>query len=86
MDQKTAKQPVTKVRIGALQAAIWENKSEKYTTFNVTFSRLYRANGQWHSTTSFGRDDLLALAKLADQAHTAITAGDFLVSEPDAER
>ena len=39
---------------------------------NVTFSRLYKDGDQWKSTQSFGRNDLLVLAKVADQAHTRI--------------
>jgi hypothetical protein len=38
----------------------------------VTFERLYREGEQWRSTTSFGRDDLLLLGKVADLAHTWI--------------
>ena len=33
---------------------------------NVTFSRLYKEGDQWKSTQSFGRNDLLVLAKVAD--------------------
>ena len=40
--------------------------------YNVTFSRLYKEGDQWKSTHSFGRNDLLVLAKVADQAHTRI--------------
>jgi hypothetical protein len=41
--------------------------------YNVTLERLHRdADEKWQSTGSFGRDDLLVLAKVADQAHTRI--------------
>jgi hypothetical protein len=36
----------------------------------TTFSRLYKDGDQWKDSASFGRDDLLLLAKLADAAHT----------------
>ena len=39
---------------------------------NVTFSRLYKDGDQWKSTHSFGRNDLLVLAKVADQAHSRL--------------
>ena len=40
---------------------------------NVTVSRLYKPEGgQWQNSTSFGRDDLLLLGKLADQVHSWI--------------
>ena len=39
----------------------------------MTVSRSYRdQEGNWHTTESFGRDDLLLLAKVADLAHTWI--------------
>ena len=40
---------------------------------NVTFSRLYKDDaGEWKSTQSFGRNDLLVLAKVADLVHTRL--------------
>ena len=36
----------------------------------ITFSRVYKDGDQWKSTQSFGRNDLLVLAKVADFAHT----------------
>ena len=41
--------------------------------FNVTFERSYKDGEEWRTTNSFGRDDLLKLAKLADEAHSWIT-------------
>ena len=65
-------QPISEVRIGRVKAAIWTNGTEGRTRHNVTFSRLYKDNDQWKSTQSFGRNDLLLLAKVADQAHSRI--------------
>ena len=39
---------------------------------NVTFERSYKDGEEWKTTTSFGRDDLLTLAKVADLAHSWI--------------
>ena len=65
--------PTATVRIGAVKAAIWENKAGERARYNVTFSKRYRdAEGQWKTTHSFGRNDLLVLAKVADQAHSRI--------------
>ena len=65
--------PTATVRIGAVKAAIWENQAGERTRYNVTFSKSYRdAEGQWKTTHSFGRNDLLVLAKVADQAHSRI--------------
>ena len=65
-------QPVHEVRLGSVKCAIWENKTENGTRFNVTVSRIYKDGEQWKTTESFGRDDLLLLAKVIDQAHTWI--------------
>ena len=46
-----------------------------YVAYNVTFSRLYKdGDDKWQNTQSFGRNDLLTLAKVADLAHTRIYA------------
>jgi hypothetical protein len=66
--------PVHEVRIGAIRAAIWKNQTETGARYNATFSRLYKSGEQWGSTESFGRDDLLLLAKVADQTHSWICA------------
>ncbi len=64
--------PVTEVRIGRVKATVWKNGTEDQPRYNVTFSRLYKDGDQWNSTQSFGRNDLLVLAKVADFAHTRI--------------
>jgi hypothetical protein len=70
---ETAKPPVAKLRLGLLNASIWERVTEKGTFHNVTFERRYRDNnGERHSTHSYDASDLLALAKLADQAHSKL--------------
>ena len=64
--------PIAEVRIGRVKAAIWPNKTEGRTRHNVTFSRLYKTGEEWKKKQSFGRNDLLVLAKVADQAHSRI--------------
>ena len=64
--------PVDEIRIGHVKATIWRNGTEDRPRHNVTFSCLYRDGDQWKSTQSFGRNDLLVLAKVADQAHSRL--------------
>ena len=64
--------PAAELRIGAVKAAVWENEVCGVTRHNVSFSRIYRDEEQWKTTHSFGFNNLLTLAKLADQAHTLI--------------
>jgi hypothetical protein len=66
------KGPVEKIRVGLITASIWENKTEKGTFHNVTFERRYKDGDQWKSSHSYNADDLLALAKAADLAHSKI--------------
>jgi hypothetical protein len=66
--------PVHVVRMRNIRAAIWANETEAGTRYNVTVSRLYKDDEQnWRTSESFGRDDLLLLAKVVDGAHTWIT-------------
>jgi hypothetical protein len=65
--------PVKTLRLGRIKAAVWENGADQRAFFNVTFARTYMdEEKKFHDADSFGRDDLLLLAKLADQAHTFI--------------
>lgn len=71
----TNKRPVDHVRVGAISVAIWQNEGARgRPVYNATADRLYRdrETGEWHTTSSFGRDDLLLLSKAADAAHTRI--------------
>ena len=75
MPQQTEKvRPVHEVRLGRIRAAVWENDTKNGTRHNVTLSRLYRDGDDWKDSSSFGRDDLLLLAKVSDQAHSWICA------------
>lgn len=76
---ETKNRPVHQVRFGNVRAAIWANQTERGPMFNVTVSRSYKTkdgDGKdvWSDTDSFGRDDLLVLAKAIDHAHSWIHA------------
>ena len=58
-----------------MKAAIWGNQTENGLRYNVTVSRIYKerdGDGQWKTSESFGRDDLLLLGKVLDLAHSWI--------------
>ena len=67
-----AQRPVHEIRFGYVRGAIWRNDTEKGPRYNVTISRSYKQGDVWKDATSFGRDDLLLVAKTADQAHSWI--------------
>ena len=64
--------PAHKLRDGVLEVAVWRNDGDKGPWYSVTTSRSYKQDDEWKQTDSFGQDDLLALAKLLDLAHTWI--------------
>ena len=76
--------PVDEIRIGRVKATIWRNGTDEQPRHNVTFGRLYKEADQWKTTQSFGRNDLLVLAKVADLAHSRIFALPQ-EEEPEAE-
>ena len=59
-------------RFGRVEPPIGANETERGTMHSVTFQRLYHDGKEWQTTETFGRDDLLLLAKVTDQAHTWI--------------
>lgn len=70
MTKKT--KPAQTYAIGPVRAAIWENESQNGPFFNVTFSRSYKSGDSFKNSESFRSQDLLALSRLADQAHSWI--------------
>ena len=73
---KVANLPVHTIRYGALRAAIWKREldlgNNSRPMYSVTFTRSYKDGNDWKDSSSFGPDDLLTLAKIADDAHTFI--------------
>jgi len=64
------KRPVQVFRLGRIKAAIWENETQNGTRYNVTFQRIYLdEQAVWQTSTSFGRDDLPLIEKLAARCH-----------------
>ena len=75
--EKTANRPVQTIRYGSVRAAIWrnvvDNGNASRPLYCVTFSRSYKdGENAWKESASFGTDDLLLLAKAADEAHSWI--------------
>jgi hypothetical protein len=71
--QNDAKQkPVHEIRLGRIKAAIWANETDNGTRHNVSITRLYKDGDEWKTSTSFGREELPLVAKIADMAHTWI--------------
>ena len=56
-----------------IRAKVWKNENDRGCWYNVTFSRTYKDDsGNFQDSDSFGRDDLLHVGFLADQAFRTI--------------
>jgi len=65
--------PAAEIRVGLIVATIWKNETDDgVIRYNVALSRLYRSKNEWRTSSSFGRDDLLTVAKVADLADTKV--------------
>ena len=64
--------PVHEIRLGKIKAAIWANETDNGIRHNVTITRLYKDGDEWKTSTSFGRDELPLVGKIAVMAHTWI--------------
>ena len=64
--------PVAEFRMGLVKAVVWKNETTIGTRHNVTLARLYQLEGHWNETTSFGRNDLPLVQRVAEQAHAFI--------------
>ena len=66
------RKPEATFRMGRIQAAVWKNNKDKQVFYNVTIQRSYRDGDTWKHATTFGRNDLPLVVKVADQAHSWI--------------
>ena len=64
------RQPVHKLKDGAIEVAIWLNEGTDGPFYSITHRRIYKKGDAWKESGTYGQDDLLALAKLLDLAHT----------------
>ncbi len=67
-----AHNPIYTLRIGLIKATIWRNSMTAGVRHAVAVCRLFRNGDVWQESARFGRDDLLLLARVVDQAHSWI--------------
>jgi len=65
---RPANKPAHEIRLSGVRASIWKNDTDKGPRYNTTFERYYRDGEEWKSSNSFGRDDLLTLSFVAQEA------------------
>ena len=65
--------PVDTVQQGVIRAAIWANTHKDRVRYSVTLERRYTdEQGNWKSTQTLGRDDLLRAGRVLELAETKI--------------
>ncbi len=68
------KKPVQKIRGGGIEISIWKNEGANGPWYSITLRRNYKQGDAWKESDSYAEDDLLRLAKLADEADTWIVS------------
>lgn len=66
--------PVHTIRHRRIKVAIWENQTAKGPMHAVSVTRSFKKDDVWKDTHSFTYDDLPIVAKLLNDAHSAISA------------
>jgi hypothetical protein len=72
--QAPARRPVHSVRIGPIEAAVWQNEKKDGGApfYSVTFKRNYKDGEDWKESSSYGERDCLSLARAALDAQAFI--------------
>ncbi len=68
----TSTKPSHEVRLGRVKAVAFPNETENGIRHGISFSKLYKKDDKWESSSSFSRQDLPLLAKVADELHTQL--------------
>ena len=68
--QSERQRPAHEVRLGRIKGAIWANQTDQGVRYSVSLTRLYKdqGSGEWRTSQSFGRDDLLLVAQVCQMA------------------
>ena len=72
--EKAVNRPVQTIRYGSVRAAIWKREvdlgNNSRPMYSVTFTRSYKDGNDWKDSSSFGPEDLLTLAKIANDVRS----------------
>ncbi len=76
--EKESRGPVKKVKIGGVEAAVWENSSkEGKKFFTTTMERSYKVGEEWKKTSSLRDSDLpKAILALQEAYHFVALKGE----------
>ena len=62
--------PVHEIRLGRIKSVIWPVDGSNGRFYSATITRIYKDGVTWKESSSFSRDDLPLVAKVADLTHT----------------
>ncbi len=68
----TNNRPLHTIRYGAIRVSIWANATPLGDFYNVTASRCYKKDDQWHDSSSIGELDIPTLIMALHDAHAWI--------------
>ena len=81
----TPRPPAHVIRYGLIKASIWQNQTRSGERYTVTIVRLFKNGDQWKESHRFGRDDLLLVSKVANEAHSWVYQQSASVQETITE-
>ena len=62
--------PVHEIKLGRIRASVWLNEGSKDVCwYSVSVTRAYREGERWKESSSFSRDDLPIVSKVAEMAY-----------------
>jgi len=65
--------PASRIQLFPVSAIIWKNAGPKGVFYSVAFERSYKdESGKWQTSSTFNAQDLLLLAKAANEAESEI--------------
>ena len=62
------KEPIERIRIGRVTAAIWQNESQNGQWYNVTLTRSYKEGDEYRDSHSLAGTDILLGAAALERA------------------
>jgi hypothetical protein len=70
--ENSKNRPVQNIRVGGINAAIWEQEGSKGNFMNVSFSRSYKQGNEWKTSHTYTVNQLDDLRRAATEAETYI--------------
>ena len=60
--------PVKEIRLGVVKCSIWLNEGASGKRYSSQITRIYKSADGWKSSSSFGKEELPLVGRVADMA------------------